>query len=366
VPQRPIKLAGLLRDMAEQPGRSRVSLNVLQDAHAAPHKPFWQRHWAKILIGCLAIVIAGNFVAFSPKLQKTTSTQQDITKAGQGTTLPGDSAAFSKPVQELMAYVACLQKGECSFSDQISGEAAAKRFEYTRLFASAYEEVILRVKNRDPERTSLRAGVIAAFEAIAAEEQSIDRLMAKKESHAATIAYLRALQNGDVIFPGPQAAAPAPPVLLAQLMTAYPNAAFDIDDVVFALVYRDAREFAARQVSQSGEVSVYEIIGEFRRLIVQSAARRAEAVPSQCEQGMTLGYADVLTKACANLRLTARARQASEAMAAERAVLQCKTAASTTLSAELDSMQQDDVVALCARMEQRTRQGEVGFLEIVR
>jgi hypothetical protein len=365
VPQGPIKLAGLLDEVAEQPDRSRVSLNLLQDATPPPKKPFWKRYLPMIVTGCLAVVGVGELIVFVSGHNNTTSAQQQVVKDEQRSPTAAENSAFSKPVQELTDYLNCLNKGSCSFSDELSGEAAAKQFGYTRLFASAYEEVSLRLKSRDPGETSLYASSVAAFESIVAEEQVIDRLMAKQEQHAAAIAYLRALQNGDVVFPGPQPAAPAPPVLLAQLMAAYPGTAFDIDDIVFALVYREVREFAAQRLNQSGEVSVYEIIGEFRRLIAQSASAKAGAGPTQCEQGTALGYAEGLIKACAHLRFTPAAKKASAARANERTVDHCKSTALLNLSAQLESMHEDEVAALCERMEQRTRQGELGFLEIV-
>jgi hypothetical protein len=46
---------------------------------------------------------------------------------------------------------------------------------------------------------------------------------------------------------------------------------FDINDPVFAEVYRRTRDFAAARVRESGEVWAEEIIAEFRRLTVKSA-----------------------------------------------------------------------------------------------
>jgi len=191
--------------------------------------------------------------------------------------LPGPGPKL-KPVQELMAYVECL-KGQvdrsCSFRADLSGEAAARQLGYSRLFASAYEEMAWRAKMGEKGQESFnRSDLISGFDRIVHEEQVIDRLMANQKRYAATVAYLRALQNGDVIFPGPQPLAPVPAVLLIQLASAYPDVNLDINDPLFAMVYRRTRDFAAARMRESGRVWAQEIIAEYRRLTLKSAAEQ--------------------------------------------------------------------------------------------
>jgi hypothetical protein len=282
VPEGPIKLAALLKDVADKPENSATSLglfNLVQDTDS-PH----QKQWRGILVGVsVAITMAvalGLLIHFisdlrlsaprrqtadSPIQTKESSRLQssELTPSGLGLD------AFSKPVQELMKYVQCLGKNQCSFSAGITGEEAARQFGYSRLFASAYEEMILQVKSKEGKEQGIRLGdVIRGFEQIVQQEQAIDQMLMRNERHAAAIAYLRALQNGDVVFPGPQPLAPVPQVLLSQLMTAYPNIKLDANDPVFASTYRQTRDFAALRMKVADEVWAQEIIAEFRYLII--------------------------------------------------------------------------------------------------
>ena len=184
-----------------------------------------------------------------------------------------DPSGFSPPIQELMRYLDGLKKGRFAFNVAMSGEDAAKELKFTRLFASAYEEMLLRVKSQRAAAGAVSIGdVISTFEGIVREEQQVDRLMlATDQAHTASIAYLRALQNGDVAFPGPSDLAPIAAVLLVQLVEAYPNTTFDVTDAKFAEVYRRTREFADQRMADATEVQSAEIISEFRRRIVASA-----------------------------------------------------------------------------------------------
>lgn len=244
-----IKLAALFKDVADQPNApaaSPVSLNVLLDAGPPTQKRNWQSHLPRVAAVFGSVIILGVLVSLlsdlkfnaparqipGPQVQSKETPKQrlkELTPSGL------DEAAFSKPVQELMKYVQCLRKGQCSFNLRITGEEAAKQFGYSRLFASAYEEMILQEKARErkQERPHLN-DIVARFELIVQEEQTIDQLLARNERHAVATAYLRALQNGDVVFPGPQALAPAPSVLLVQLRSAYPDIKLNIDDPIFA------------------------------------------------------------------------------------------------------------------------------------
>jgi len=269
----PIKLGGLLREKPEESGATNAALSLkelLKGVELPSGNRFWREPRWKI-IGCLIVVATAAGVAV-PLFW-------DALSPVNGLTIAIDQSEFSKPVRELTEYVQCLKgqvKGRrCIFKPNIPGEAVAKQLGYTRLFASAYDEMNLRVKTRQQAQQGARpSDVIAGFDDIVREEQAIDRLMARKERHAAAIAYLRALQNGDVVFPGPQPLAPVPAVLLVQLMSAYPDVELDINDPIFATVYRQTRDFAAARVNETGEVWAQEIIAEFRRLTLKSGAEQ--------------------------------------------------------------------------------------------
>ncbi len=209
-------------------------------------------------------VVAGTFIAI---VMLTTMLVHLLSR------LDAVRTEFSAPVHELVEYLDAVRTRPMMFNANRAGEDTAKRLGYSRLFASAYEEALLRAK--DPRAQS--SGTISRddfarnFEAVVQEEQVIDTLMRRRERHAAGIAYLRGMQNGDLVFPIPQQTAPVPQALLARLATVYPEAAFDINDAVFAAIYRESRAFAAARAQRAGGISPYEVIGEFRRLIVESA-----------------------------------------------------------------------------------------------
>lgn len=264
----PLKLKGLLAD-TEAPVAGKPS--------TARNRKIIAR-WAGLVV-IVGVMLSIVLVLFGPTMIRVIPSAIPTSRQKIDAPKPGaDRAVFSKPVQELMDYVQCL-KGQmpklgCRFSADITGEEAAKQFGYSRLFASVYEEMSWRVKVEEKKKNlgnAGRSGVVAGFEDIVHEEQAIDQLMARNERYGATVAYLRALENGDVVFPGPQPLAPIPAVLLVQLMSAYPDVKFDINDPVFAEVYRRTRDFAAARVRESGEVWAEEIIAEFRRLTVKSA-----------------------------------------------------------------------------------------------
>ncbi len=170
----------------------------------------------------------------------------------------------------LTGYIENFRRGRASFIPSLNGEDAGRQLSANRLFASAYEEVIFSTKLREKNGVANTPDtIIADFERILVQEREVERLMFDSPRHRAAIAYLRALQNGDVIFPPPAENGPIPDVLLAQVQLAYPEATFGLQDAVFAEVYRKVRGFAAWRLQKSGSVSIYEIIGEYRRLLIE-------------------------------------------------------------------------------------------------
>jgi len=175
-----------------------------------------------------------------------------------------ERARYSEPIRELMDY-AVLLRGEGSrrgvFVPSLAGQDAAWQLGYSRMFATAYEE--LRLVSPMNVQT-----LLARLDRIIAEEQGIDYLM-KRKLLVAPIAYLRALQNGDVAFsvsddpPNAEAA-------LAQLVAANPSANVGTDDAIFVGLYSHLQGFAAARAKEAGGVTVHEIIGELRRAIIEA------------------------------------------------------------------------------------------------
>jgi len=378
---RSVNLGKLLREAPESPGAATVPLNlkgILTDvdtpatagrASARDRKNV--ARWAGVvvivgvLLATLLAVLKPTIVTlFTSAIPASSRTQSDAPKPAV------EPSAFSKPVQELTEYVQCL-KGQlpnrgCGFRADITGEEAAKQLGYSRLFASAYEEMILRVKAGEKAQAPVgRDDVIAGFDNIVGEEQAIDQLMAHKERYTAAIAYLRALQNGDAAFPAPQVLAPTPPVLLVQLMSAYPDVALDINDPVFAVIYRRTRDFAAARVSDTGEVLAQEIIAEFRRLILQSAtSRTTDLVPTSCERASTIGALAAITSSCPRLHLARAIMTASDQLAQVKSERECKEQGRTELATKLNAMSAGDMATTCDVIERNIRAGDISTLEI--
>ena len=266
-----------------------------------------------------------------------------------------------KPVEELAEYVECLKETRCRFLPAKTGEEAALERGYSRLFASAYEEVRQHAKLRQGERAQAGShDVVADFAAIAGEEQAIDKLLSAKERHAAAIAYLRALQNGDVVFPGPQTFAPVPAVLIGEVVRAYPGVSINADHAVFAIIYRQTREFALTRIKISGEIWAAEIIGEFRRFIIRSAA--TPGAPGEaatiCGRRAEIGMLKALAQACPSLRLSRELEDSVREFSRQPTGFDCEERTMASIRSKLASHTPSNVKRLCKLLEQNVREGK--------
>jgi hypothetical protein len=275
--------------------------------------------------------------------------------------VPGPARKL-EPVQELAEFTQCLKAGRCRFLPDQTGEEAATRLGYSRLFASAYAEVLLRARALDRDKQPVNpTRIVTEFESILQEEQAIDRLIASDERHTIAIAYLRALQNGDVPFPDPQLRAP-PQLLLLGMMYSYPEVSFDINDDVFGSIYRATRTFAADRVRRASSVSVYEVIGEFRRQIVGSAQTASDAISPACQKGTAIGNLVAISQFCRRLRLSDTSTTTSGEVERSPEALLCQAKSWAALKSELEVLPVDDDINLCGLIEQRVSAGrEEGF-----
>lgn len=181
-----------------------------------------------------------------------------------------DGSTFSPAVGELMQYLRDLKAGRAAFNwSTITGEEAAKQFGFSRLFASSYEELRLFAEARIREQGSIHIRqVIAEFEDIVSEEKKIDQMMAGDMRLQVSIAYLRALQNGDVVFPHPAVWPPPSPVsLLRQLASIYPNETIDEHDRLFPKFYDST--WKELRADRPGAASVQRAIKELRKSIAK-------------------------------------------------------------------------------------------------
>jgi hypothetical protein len=256
----------------------------------------------------------------------------------------------------MIDYVDCLKKAKCAFRSDLTGEEAAKQFGYGRLFASAYEEMILRAKGLEQDQHKpQRRDIIAGFETILREEQEIAQLLAGSKRHAAAIAYLRSLQNGDVVFPAPKHSAP-PQLMLIYLMSNNPGVAFNIYDPEFAGIYRETREFMAARLKHTDTVSLYEAIGEFRRLVVESAASPRKYHGTQlCEKGALTGQMAVMARVCPATSPTDLAKKLTVEISQQPEAISCERSAATALQSEIDSMPKTMMDKVCKLLEYHLR-----------
>lgn len=303
----------------------------------------------------------------TPEAKAVTGAKVEGEAAPLATQQPADQgpSQFSKPVQELMQYLADLRSGAVAFSWRkgMTGDEAARQLGYTRLFAGSYEELILNTKERIAKRGSVAlADVIADYEGIVREEQAIDQLMSQNRQFRSSIAFLRALQNGDVVFPGPQAFAPVPELLLVQLMAAYPKETFDLHDRGFASAYRSTREFASTRLETIGEVRAYEVIAEFRRSVLRSAEK--PATPTPCEKGEVVGVLKSITEICTKLNLSQSVLASVDGSQANVGIDQCMNTSSATFKQQVSTLGGDARRNFCDQMVSQTRSGKMNAFVI--
>jgi len=194
--------------------------------------------------------------------------EEDAGSSGTRQPADQDPSQFSKPVQELMQYLADLRTGAVAFiwRKGMTGEEAARQLGYTRLFASSYEELILSTKARIARKGDVSLeDVIADYEMIVHEEQIVDQLMKSSDTHRWAIAYLRALQNGDVTFPDPSITSPSEKSLLAALRELDSTLPVADADPVLAKLYAETRSYLLVLLRTDVQLNVYDVIQDFRR-----------------------------------------------------------------------------------------------------
>ena len=176
--------------------------------------------------------------------------------------------------KELVRYVDGLRQGSHVFNWTISGHYAADQLGFGKRFAATYGKVVEEVKLRMNRKRSVHIDEIIEYLGGAlSEEQFIDGLIAQGERHFPAIVYLRALQEGDCAFPYVLRDTPSAQAMLNQLAQAYPevkkNKGFASEP--FLGIYDRAVAYGRDRIKQDGSVSIYRLIEEWRRAIVQSA-----------------------------------------------------------------------------------------------
>jgi S1-C subfamily serine protease len=188
---------------------------------------------------------------------------------------------LSAPTKELIKYVEGLKKGSYAFNWTISGDDTAKQLGFGRRFAVTHNQVVEEVRARLARKSTVHIDeIIEYFSGILREEQSVDRLVGGKDRHFSAVAYLRALQEGQCSFPYVLRDTPNAQAMMNQLALAYPAVKKRFAIEPFASMYDTTVAYGRNQIKQNGSVSIYRLIEEMRRAIVQSANPNVATAPS--------------------------------------------------------------------------------------
>ena len=173
---------------------------------------------------------------------------------------------------ELVKYLEGLKKGSYVFNWTISGHDAAKQLRFGRRFAATYGQAVEEVQARLASKSRVHIDeIIEYFSRILREEQSVDRLVGDKDRHFPAVIYLRALQDGECSFPYVLRDTPTAQAMMNPLALAYPEIKKRSVSEPFASIYDATVAYGRNQIKQNGSVSIYRLIEEMRRAIVQSA-----------------------------------------------------------------------------------------------
>ena len=96
--------------------------------------------------------------------------------------------------------------------------------------------------------------------------------------------FLRALQEGECSFPYVLRDTPTAQAMMNYLALAYPEVKKGFTNEPFASIYDATITYGRNQISQNGSVSIYRLIEEMRRAIVQSANANVATAPSISSQ----------------------------------------------------------------------------------
>jgi S1-C subfamily serine protease len=186
----------------------------------------------------------------------------------------------SAPTKELAKYVEGLKKGSYAFNWMISGNDATKQLRFGRRFAVTHDQAAEEVRARLARKSTVHIDeMIEYFSQILREEQTVDRLVGDKDRHFPAVLYLRALQEGECLFPYVLRDTPTAQAMMNHLARAYPDVKKRFASEPFARIYDATVAYGRNQIKQNGSVSIYRLVEEMRRAIVQSGNPNA-ATPS--------------------------------------------------------------------------------------
>jgi S1-C subfamily serine protease len=129
------------------------------------------------------------------------------------------------------------------------------------------EEVKVRLKRNGSVNID---EVIEYLSGVLTEEKFIDGLTAERERHFPAIVYLRSLQEGTCSFPSVLRDTPTGQTMMNQMARAYPEVKKGFASEPFVSIYDRTVADGRSQIKQTGSVSIYRHVEEWRRAIMQS------------------------------------------------------------------------------------------------
>jgi S1-C subfamily serine protease len=186
----------------------------------------------------------------------------------------------SAATRELVKYLEGLKTGSYVFNWTISGHNAAEQLGFGRRFAASYSQAVEEVQARLASKRRVHIDdIIEYFSRILREEQAVDRLVGDQDRLPAVF-YLRALQEGTCSFPYVLRDTPTAQAMMHQLALAHPEIKKRSVSDPFASIYNATVAYGSNQIKQNGSVSIYRLIDQMRRAIVQSANSNVGLGPS--------------------------------------------------------------------------------------
>jgi hypothetical protein len=195
----------------------------------------------------------------------------------------------SAPTKELIKYVEGLKKGSYSFNWTKSGHDAAKQLGFGNRFAATYGQAAEEVGARLARKSSVHIDeIIEYFGQILREEQAVDLLVMQKDRHFPPVVYVRALQEGECSFPYVLRDTPTAQAMMNDLARAHPEVKKRGSTEPFASIYDATVAYGRNEIKRNGSVSIYRLIEQMRRAIVQSANPKVATAPSISSQPSSL------------------------------------------------------------------------------
>jgi S1-C subfamily serine protease len=191
----------------------------------------------------------------------------------------------SAQTKELIKYVEGLKKGSYSFNWTTSGHDAAKQLGFGNRFAATYGQAAEEVGARLARKRSVHIDeIIEYFSQILREEQAVDLLIVQKDRHYPPVVYVRALQEGRCSFPYVLRDTPTAQAMMNDLARAHPEVKKRGSTEPFGSIYDATVAYGRNEIKRNGSVSIYRLIEQMRRAIVQSANPKVATAPSISSQ----------------------------------------------------------------------------------